>query len=115
MFLIVQPSYLAIKLFLKQDSKGWTREQAIQYMLDNEAITEQSAAAEVERYMALPGQATAYKVGSMNLQALRKKYTKQLGNTSNLAAFHDEILKDGSMPLEILEEKMDAWAQRQKN
>ena len=95
-------------------TKGWTREQAIKYMMDNEPISEQEATAEIERYMAIPGQAVAYKVGQMKLQALRRKYEKELGSAFNIAAFHDEILKDGAMPLDILEEKMDAWAKTQK-
>jgi uncharacterized protein (DUF885 family) len=95
-------------------AKGWTREKAIQYMLDNEPTTEQFATSEIERYMAWPGQAVAYKVGALKLQELRKKYTKQLGAAFNLAAFHDEVLKDGAMPLDILERKMDAWAKQQK-
>jgi uncharacterized protein (DUF885 family) len=95
-------------------AKGWTREKAIQYMLENEPTTEQFATSEIERYMALPGQAVAYKVGALKLQELRKKYTKQLGHAFNLAAFHNEILKEGAMPLDILERKMDAWANRQK-
>jgi uncharacterized protein (DUF885 family) len=95
-------------------AKGWTREQAIQYMMDNEPISEQGATAEIERYMAIPGQAVAYKVGGMKLQALRNMYTKQLRSTFDIAAFHDEILKDGAMPLDILQVKMDSWAKRQK-
>jgi uncharacterized protein (DUF885 family) len=94
-------------------AKGWSREKAIQYMVENEPITEPEATAEIERYMAYPGQATAYKVGSLKLQELRKKYTKQLGKNFNLAAFHDEVLKDGAMPLEVLERKLDEWAKRQ--
>lgn len=94
-------------------TKGWTREQAIKYMTDNEPISEQEASAEIERYMAIPGQAVAYKVGQMKLQALRNKYTKQLESAFNTAVFHDEILKDGAMPLDILEKKLDAWANKQ--
>jgi uncharacterized protein (DUF885 family) len=95
-------------------SKNWTREQAITYMLDNEPISEQEATAEIERYMAIPGQALGYKVGSMKLQALRAEYTKVLGQNFNLPVFHNEILKDGCMPLDILERKMDVWAAGQK-
>lgn len=91
-------------------AKGWTREQAIKYMVDNEPITEPAATAEIERYMAIPGQATAYKVGAMKLIQLRAKYTKQLGKNFKIADFHDQILKDGGLPLAILEEKMDRWA-----
>ena len=95
-------------------AKGWTRERAIQYMMDNEPISEQGATAEIERYMAMPGQALAYKIGELKLQELRKRYEKKLGTKFNLAEFHDEILKDGALPLEVLERKMDAWANSKK-
>ena len=91
-------------------AKGWTREQAIKYMMDNEPIDEQRATAEIERYMAIPAQALAYKIGELKLQELRKKYTKQLGAKFNIAEFHDQVLKDGALPLELLERKLDAWA-----
>ena len=91
-------------------TKGMTREQAITYMMDNEAISEQGATAEIERYMAIPGQALSYKIGALKIRELRSKYAKQLGNKFNLSDFHDELLKDGSMPLEIIEKKMDTWA-----
>jgi uncharacterized protein (DUF885 family) len=96
-------------------SRGWTREQAIQYSLDNEPIEEQRAVSEVERYMAIPGQALAYKIGALKIQELRNRYTKQLGTGFNLAAFHDAILMDGVLPLNVLETKMDAWAKQQKH
>ncbi len=95
-------------------SKGWTREQAIKYMMENEPIDEQRATAEIERYMAIPAQALAYKIGALKIQELREKYTKQLGAKFNIAEFHDQVLKDGALPLELLERKMDAWA-RSKN
>ena len=95
-------------------TKGMTREQAIKYMMDNEAISEQGATAEIERYMAIPGQALGYKIGALKIQELRNKYEKQMGSKFNLADFHDQILKDGSMPLSVLEKKMDAWAATQK-
>ena len=95
-------------------SKGWTREQAIRYSLDNEPIEEQRAISEIERYMARPAQALAYKIGELEIKELRDKYKKQLGNAFNLAAFHDAILMDGSLPLEVLTRKMDAWAKKQK-
>jgi uncharacterized protein (DUF885 family) len=94
-------------------AKGWTREQAIDYMRKNEPITEQAATAEIERYMAIPGQALSYKVGELKIKELRDKYIKQLGKRFDLPAFHDEILKDGAMPLSVLERKMDAWAAKQ--
>jgi len=90
--------------------KGMTREEAIKYMMDNEAISEQGATAEIERYMAIPGQALSYKIGSLKIWELRNKYTRQLGDKFQLSEFHDEFLKDGVMPLDIIERKMDAWA-----
>ncbi len=91
-------------------AKGWTREQAIDYMRKNEAITEQAATAEIERYMATPGQALSYKVGELKIKELRNRYQKQLGNHFTLIAFHDAILKDGALPLSVFEKKMDEWA-----
>ena len=91
-----------------------TREQAIRYLMDNEPIDEQRATAEVERYMATPGQALSYKVGQLKISELRARYEKQLGPKFSLKAFHDELLAGGAMPLAVLERKMDAWAARQK-
>lgn len=95
-------------------TRHMTREQAIKYMMDNEPISEQGATAEIERYMAIPGQALSYKIGALKIRELRAKYEKQLGTKFSLAAFHDEFLKDGCMPLDVLERKMDAWAAGQK-
>jgi uncharacterized protein (DUF885 family) len=95
-------------------AKRWTREQAIKYMVDNEPITEPAATAEIERYMALAGQATAYKIGAMKILELKAKYKKQLGAKFNIGEFHNQILKDGSMPLAILEAKMERWAKTVK-
>lgn len=86
--------------------KGWTREQAIKYMTDNEPISDAEATAEIERYMAIPGQALSYKIGEMKIKELRSRYTQQLGNKFNIKDFHDELLKDGCVPLSVLEEKM---------
>lgn len=91
-------------------TKNMTREQAIKYMMNNEAISEQGATAEIERYMVIPGQALGYKIGALKIKELRERYEKQLGSKFNLAAFHDEVLKDGSLPLDVLEAKMDKWA-----
>ena len=94
-------------------TKGMTREEAIKYMRDNEAISEEGATAEIERYMAIPGQALGYKIGALKIRELRSKYEVVLKDRFRLAGFHDEILKDGAMPLDVLEKKMDAWAQKQ--
>jgi len=94
-------------------TKGMTREEAIKYMMDNEAVSEDGATAEIERYMAIPGQALSYKIGALKIRELRSKYQQQLGSKFSLANFHDEFLKDGCMPLDIVEKKMDAWAAKQ--
>ena len=90
------------------------REEAIKYMLDNEPITEQAATAEVERYMAMPGQALSYKIGELKIEELRDKYKIELGDKFNLRNFHDAILKGGCMQLNIFEEYMDNWELTQK-
>jgi uncharacterized protein (DUF885 family) len=95
-------------------TKNMTREQAIKYMMDNEAISEEGATAEIERYMAIPGQALSYKIGALKIQELRNKYRQQLGDRFKISEFHNEFLKDGVMPLEIVETKMDAWARTKK-
>lgn len=93
--------------------RGWTREQAIQYMMDNEALSEEGVVAEIERYMSWPGQALGYKIGALKLRELRTRFEKQLGSKFSLAEFHDQILKDGGMPLSILERRLVAWAAKQ--
>jgi len=95
-------------------TKGMTREEAIKYMMDNEAISLEGATAEIERYMAIPGQALGYKIGALKIRELRNKHAAALKDKFQLADFHDEVLKDGAMPLEVLEKKMDAWAERVK-
>ncbi|UOQ99392.1 DUF885 domain-containing protein [Hymenobacter sp. 5317J-9] len=95
-------------------SRQMTREQAIEYLLANLSTTRDEATSAIERYMAIPGQALGYKIGQLKIRELRAKYEKQLGSKFSLSAFHDELLKDGSMPLAVLETKMDAWAARVK-
>ncbi|TGE29931.1 DUF885 domain-containing protein [Hymenobacter metallicola] len=95
-------------------TKNMTREQAIQYMMANRSIDEQAATAEIERYMAWPGQALAYKTGQMKIIGLRSKYQQQLGAKFKLSAFHDELLENAAMPLDLAEKTMDAWAATQK-
>lgn len=95
-------------------NKGMTREDAIKYMMQHELITEGDATAEIERYMAIPGQALCYKIGQMAISAQRKQYELQLGAKFNIASFHDEVLRDGCVPLSILHEKMVEWAKAQK-
>ncbi|MBF8457651.1 DUF885 domain-containing protein [Kaistella sp. G5-32] len=89
------------------------REEAIAYFLKNISYDEQGATAEVERYMATPGQALSYKIGALKIRELRDLYQKDLGAKFNLAKFHDEILNQGCLPLDVLDRKMENWAKRQ--
>lgn len=91
-------------------TKNMTHDQAIQYMMDNERISKEEATAEIERYMAIPGQALSYKIGQITILRMREKYEKQLGSKFNLAAFHTQLLNGGNMPLEVLEKKLAHWA-----
>ena len=96
-------------------SKDWTREQVIAYMLENSAESETQATAEAERYIAWPGQALAYKIGALKIQSLRAKAEKALGPEFDVREFHAEVLKDGAVPLQVLEGKIDRWiAEKQK-
>jgi uncharacterized protein (DUF885 family) len=90
-----------------------TREEAIAYMMAHEALNEQAVTAEIERYMAMPGQALSYKTGELKIKELRDKYKQQLGARFNLRAFHDAILKGGAMPLNVFDSYMDQWASAQ--
>ncbi len=95
-------------------SKGWTRDQVIKYMLDNSAESETQATAEAERYIAWPSQATAYKIGELKIQELKKRAQAQLGDRFDPREFHAEVLKDGSVPLDVLETKVDRWIASKK-
>ena len=90
-------------------SKDWTREQVIDYMKTNSATSDTEAVAEAERYIAIPGQALAYKIGELKIKELRAKAEQALGDRFDIKAFHAEVLKDGSVPLEVLEAKIDRW------
>ena len=90
-------------------AKGWTREQAIQYSLDNQAESEATIISEIERYMAGPGQALSYKIGQLKIIKLRKRATEKLGDTFDIREFHNKVLESGCVPLNILEEKIDGW------
>ena len=90
-------------------TKGWSREQAIAYMLDNSGMGRSDAEAEVDRYIANPAQALAYKIGALTIQRLRRKAEAQLGTRFDIRAFHDQILGSGALPLPVLEAKIDRW------
>lgn len=90
-------------------TQGWTREQAIQYSKEHEAETDASIIAEIERYMAIPGQALSYKIGQLKIRELRAKAEKELGSKFKIAEFHNQVLETGTIPLKLLEEKIDRW------
>ena len=95
-------------------SKGWTREQAIEYMLAHSSMGKTDATAEVERYIAIPSQALAYKTGAMTIQKLRRKAEAELGDKFDIREFHAQVLMTGSLPLSILEQKIDRWIASRK-
>ena len=95
-------------------AKGWTREQAIQYSLDNEAESEASIISEIERYMANPGQALSYKIGQLKIKSLRKKAETQMGGQFDIRVFHRKVLESGCIPLALLEEKINMWIDSSK-
>ena len=90
-------------------TKGWSRERAIDYMLTNSGMGRTDATAEVERYIANPAQALAYKIGALTIQRLRRKAEAALGAKFDIRAFHDQVLGSGALPLPILEAKIDRW------
>lgn len=90
-------------------AKGWTREQAIQYSLENEAESEASIISEIERYMANPGQALSYKIGQLKILELRAKAENSLGNNFDIKVFHQKVLEVGCVPLAILEDRINGW------
>jgi uncharacterized protein (DUF885 family) len=94
--------------------KGWTREQAIRYSLDKEAQSEAEITAEIERYMAIPAQALAYKTGQIKILEIRRKAEEELGDKFDIRKFHDEVLIDGCLPLDVFEKKMNRWIEREK-
>ncbi|WP_037325539.1 DUF885 domain-containing protein [Salinimicrobium terrae] len=96
-------------------SKGWTREEAIQYSLDNEAEPEASIISEIERYMANPGQALSYKIGQLKIRELREKAEAELGDKFDIRQYHNQVLETGAVPLQLLEEKIDRWIGEVKN
>jgi prolyl oligopeptidase len=94
--------------------KGWSRQQAIDYFKDNAAKTEHDIINEIDRYIGNPGQALAYKIGQLKMLSLRKKAETELGEKFDIRAFHDELLGAGSLPLDVLERRMDAWLETQR-
>lgn len=90
-------------------AKGWSREQAIKYMLDNSPMPESDATAEVERYIAIPGQALAYKIGQLTILKLKAEAKAKMGAKFDPRAFHAEVLDTGALPMPVLEAKLREW------
>ncbi|MEP2990212.1 MAG: DUF885 domain-containing protein [Parasphingorhabdus sp.] len=95
-------------------SKGWGRDKAIQYMLDNSSMGKTDATAEVERYIAIPSQALAYKIGALTIQRLKKEAQDALGDKFDPREFHDQVLNTGALPMSVLETKIRNWIASQK-
>ena len=95
-------------------AKRWSREEAIEYLVDNTPNARYDAVKAIERYIAMPGQATAYMIGKLKIMELRDKSRAALGDNFDIRGFHDEVLKDGPVPLSLLESKIDAWIAQQQ-
>jgi uncharacterized protein (DUF885 family) len=95
-------------------SKGWTREQAIKYMLDNSSMAESDVVAEVERYIVWPGQALGYKLGQLRITELRAKAQAELGDAFDVREFHSQVLRDGALPMDVLTAKIDRWIESKR-
>jgi len=93
--------------------KGWTRQQTLDYMFANSPTEQTRAVSEAERFSAIPGQALAYKIGQLKIVELRKRAEKALGKKFDVKAFHDEVLKDGAIPLDVLDAKINRWIKSQ--
>ena len=94
-------------------AKGWTRQQVLDYMYANSAVSETRAVSEAERFMAIPGQALAYKIGMLKIRDIRADAESRLGDKFDVRAFHTAVLKDGPMPLSMLQTKIDGWVRAQ--
>jgi uncharacterized protein (DUF885 family) len=88
---------------------GWSRQQAIEYVMENTALTELNVRNEIDRYITWPGQALAYKMGELKIRELRRRAETALGEAFDVRAFHDAVLRDGAVPLDVLEAKIEGW------
>ncbi|MCO1332713.1 DUF885 domain-containing protein [Microbulbifer sp. OS29] len=95
-------------------AKGWSEEQAVEYFLENSAIPETAVRSEVRRYLAWPGQATAYKIGMLKIQELRQQAEEQLGDKFDIRSFHDTVLGGGALPVPVLESRVASWVESVK-
>ncbi|MEX2601088.1 MAG: DUF885 domain-containing protein [Balneolaceae bacterium] len=113
---LVSEIWRAIRLVVDTGlhTKGWTEEDAFNYMNENSSIAEGAIRAEVRRYMVIPGQATAYKIGMIKIEELRAHAEEQLGDRFDIRAFHDTVLGSGSLPLHLLEQEVNRWIASQQ-
>jgi len=95
-------------------AKGWSKQQAIDYMTANTALSPANIEAEVNRYITGPGQALAYKIGELKIRELRARAERELGERFDLRAFHDAVLENGAVPLDVLEGHVDRWIAARK-
>jgi len=95
-------------------SKHWSREQMLDYFRQHTAMDEQNIVTEVDRYIVWPGQALAYKLGQMKIIELRERARQRLGDRFDIKTFHDAVLSEGPLPLDVLEKHMDRWIASQK-
>ncbi len=95
-------------------SKHWTRQQMVDFFHDHSAIDETDVQSEVDRYIAWPSQALAYKIGQLKILELRDRAKKALGDKFDIRAFHDQVIDSGAMPLDVLDERITAWITSQK-
>jgi uncharacterized protein (DUF885 family) len=90
-------------------AKGWTEEQAVKYFDENTSVPLTAVRSEIRRYLVIPGQATAYKIGMLKIQELRARAEESLGSKFDIRRFHDVVLGGGALPLSILEQRVDQW------
>jgi len=95
-------------------AKGWTEQQAFDYFRANSSVPDAAIRSEIQRYLIMPGQATAYKVGMIRMQELRRKAEQELGDKFDIRGFHDTVLGGGSLPLDLLERRVDRWIAEKK-
>jgi uncharacterized protein (DUF885 family) len=95
-------------------AKGWSRQQVLDYMYANSATKEARAVSEAERYMAIPGQALSYKIGQLKISELRRRAERELGENFDLQAFHAQVLENGELPLQVLDDSVERWIEAER-
>jgi uncharacterized protein (DUF885 family) len=96
-------------------SKGWSRDQVVEFFRKSGAVDEPSIQSETDRYIAWPAQALSYKLGQLKIRELRERARNELGAKFDIRAFHDEMLDGGTLPLDLLESRTDKWIAQQRS